>query len=120
MHKYGFEKLYVWQNAKSLVVVIYKITKKFPAEERFGLTSQIRRAAISVPSNIAEGSARISLKDQAHFTQIAYSSLIEVLNHFYIAIDLNYIENDDFKLIRKEIEKISNQLNALRKTQIKK
>ena len=84
-HIYSFEKLRVWQNAKDLVVEVYKITRNFPDEGKFGLTSQVRRAALSVTANIAEGSGRTSSKDQAHFYQMAYSSLLELLNHFYIS-----------------------------------
>jgi four helix bundle protein len=118
MHSYSFEKLDVWQNARKMTAQIYKITNKFPENEKYGLVSQIRRASVSIAANIAEGSARTSSKDQAYFTQIAYSSMIELLNHFYIASDLNYINNDEFKTIREYIEKISNQLNALRKSQL--
>jgi four helix bundle protein len=91
---YSFEKLNTWIEARKLVKSIYAITEKFPAEEKFGLMLQIRRASISVVSNIAEGSARISPKDQAHFSQIAYSSLMEVLNQLIIANDLNFISNE--------------------------
>ncbi len=118
MYTYSFEKLDVWQNARKMTVLIYKITSKFPESEKYSLVPQIRRAAVSITANIAEGSARTSAKDQAYFTQIAYSSLIEVLNHFYIALDINYINKEDFNLIRSEIEKISGQLSALRKSQI--
>jgi len=118
MHSYSFEKLDVWHNAREMTVLIYKITNRFPDTEKYGLVSQIRRASVSIAANIAEGSARTSSKDQAHFTQIAYSSMIEVLNHFFIALDLKYIDNEEFIFIRERIEKISNQLNALRKSQL--
>jgi four helix bundle protein len=80
-HTYGFEKLKVWQLGREFVVRIYQVSAGFPVDERFGLTNQIRRAAVSVPANIAEGCSRISGKDQAHFSQFAYSSLMEVLSH---------------------------------------
>ena len=70
-HQYSFEKLNVWLEARNLVRWIYKMTDTFPSDERFGLVMQLRRAAISVVSNLAEGSARKSPKDQAHFSQIA-------------------------------------------------
>ena len=76
MHTYSFEKLEVWKEARELVVWIYSITKEYPSEEKFGLVTQLRRAAVSVVSNLAEGSSRKSAKDQAHFSQIAYSSLL--------------------------------------------
>lgn len=75
---YSFEKLDVWKKARILTGTIYKISAKFPPEERFGLTSQIRRASVSVCSNLAEGSGRVSGKEQARFTEIAYSSLLEL------------------------------------------
>ena len=90
-YRYSFEKLRVWQNARKFVLDVYKITNNFPSHEKFGLVDQIRRAVVSVPANIAEGSSRLSAKDQAHFKNIAYSSLMEVLSHFYLALDLNYI-----------------------------
>lgn len=119
-YQFSFEKLKVWQNSRELVAFIYKITNTFPKEERFGLVDQIRRAIISVASNLAEGSSRISSKDQAHFTNLAYSSLMEVLNQIYIANDLNYISNDLFLQLKKKISEISNQLNSLRKSQLNK
>lgn len=80
MFTYSFEKLEVWIESKKLTTDLYFITKNFPPEEKFGLTSQIRRASISVCSNIAEGSARKINKDKAHFTIMGFSSAVEVLN----------------------------------------
>lgn len=117
---FSFEKLNVWVDSKALVKLIYLITKKFPSEEKFGLTSQLRRASISVASNIAEGSSRNTNKDKAHFSTMAFSSLMEVLNQIIIARELNFIEEIDYQTIRIEIEKISNKVNALRKSQINK
>lgn len=79
-YKYSFEKLQVWQLAKSFTVSIYKMTEKFPEIEKFGLTGQLRRASVSICSNIAEGNSRISKKERAYFFQIAFSSTMEVLN----------------------------------------
>ena len=90
MHKeyqYSFEKLKVWQNARKFVLEVYQITDRFPKHEKFGFIDQIRRASVSISANISEGSSRISYKDQAHFTNIANSSLMEVLSHFYLALD---------------------------------
>ena len=95
-YQFGFEKLKVWQNSRELIVSVYKITNDFPKEEKYCLADQIRRAVISVASNLAEGSSRISVKDQAHFTNLAYSCLMEVLNQLYISNDLNYISADIF------------------------
>ena len=110
---YSFEKLGVWQEARSFSVSIYKITAKFPQEEKFGLVSQLRRGTISIASNIAEGSARTSHKDQANFYQIAYSSALEVLNQLIISCDLGFISNEDLVILRDKIESISFKLNSL-------
>lgn len=92
------------------------MTASFPNEEKFGLVSQMRRAVVSVSSNIAEGSARKTNKDQAHFYTTAYGSLIELLNQVILSLDLNYIESEQYSELRESISLISNQLNALRKS----
>jgi four helix bundle protein len=115
---FSFEKLNVWIDSKELIKLIYIVPKKFPDEEKFGLTNQLRRASISVASNLAEGTSRKTYKDKAHFTTMSYSSLMEVLNQTIIAKDLNYISNDDYTILRTQIEKISNKLNALRNSQL--
>lgn len=117
---YSFEKLEVWQNARKLTVEIYQITKKFPKSELFGITNQIRRAAISISSNIAEGSGRKSAKDQAHFTTIAYGSLLELINQLIISADLLFLLKKDLKTIRLSIDQIARQLNSLRNYQYSK
>jgi len=89
-----FEDLIVWQKAHELVVQIYCITKDFPSDERFGLTSQIRRAVVSVTSNIAEGFIRFGVNDKKRFYNMAYSSLIEVKSQLYVARDLFYVNED--------------------------
>lgn len=114
MHIYAFEKLVVWQESKGLIIYLYKLTAKYPAEEKFGLTNQLRRAALSVASNIAEGSSRKSFKDQAHFYQIAYGSLLEVLNQLLISFELTFVSEEELDTCRLKIESISNKLNALR------
>jgi four helix bundle protein len=120
MHLYSFEKLDAWQEGKKLVVELYKITGAFPAEERFGITMQIRRASISVVSNIAEGSARSSAKDQAHFYQVAYSSLIEILNQLIIAQALTFINEKALSEVRTSIEGLLSKIAALRNAQLSK
>ena len=117
-HKYPFEKLEVWHLSKDLTKEIYSLTKKFPPDEKFGLISQMNRAAISVASTIAEGSARISKKDQGHFSQIAYSSLMELSCQLIISFELGYLMSGDYDKLRNSIEKISNKLNALRQYQV--
>jgi len=95
-------------------------TGRFPKTETYSLVDQIRRAAISVPANLAEGTSRISPKEQSHFTAIAYGSLMELLSHFYLAMDLHYIDREVFDELKSNIFEISNQLNALRKTQFQR
>jgi four helix bundle protein len=117
MYQYSFEKLHVWKDAKELAKQVYVITGQFPSEEKFGLTSQLRRASISVSSNIAEGSSRQTSKEKAYFTSIAFSSAVEVLNQVILCLELDLIEKADYQTIRDQIEKITNKLNALRKSQ---
>ena len=117
MKTYSFEKLLVWQKSKKLAVVIYKITKDFPKDELFGMTSQMRRCGVSISSNIAEGSGRHSLKDKARFTEIAYSSALELLNQLMICMDLEYITNENYLKIRTEIEEVTFMLDSLYKSQ---
>lgn len=117
-HVYPFEKLRVWQDARRLVRSIYPLTKRFPRSEIYGLVSQINRAAVSVAANIAEGSSRISRKDQAHFSEIAYGSLMELACLLIVAVDLDFLTAEAESKLRDEIEAISRQLNALRKAQL--
>lgn len=114
MREYGFEKLNVWQSARQLTKDIYETTGNFPSEEKFGLVNQMRRAIISVSSNIAEGSSRNTPKDQSHFYNTAYSSLMEILSQIIISYDLTFINKEAVVSLREQIEKVSNQLNALR------
>lgn len=120
MYTYSFEKLDVWQMAKKLVVRIYKITSQFPVEEKYGLVSQLRRAAVSICSNLAEGSGRSTQKDQANFYNNAYSSLVEVLNQLLICYDLKWIDQNDLSSSRADIELISSKINSLRKSVLTK
>jgi|LakMenEpi03Aug12_release.lakeMendotaPanAssembly.Ray.scaffolds.fasta_scaffold339829_2 four helix bundle protein len=116
MKVYSFEKLEAWVLAKDLTKQVYLLTKKFPNEEIYGLTSQIRRASISICSNIAEGSGRTSKIDFARFIQIAYGSMMELLNQLIIAEELEYIQKDELLKMREQIDKISLILTALRKS----
>lgn len=119
MKIYSFEKLTVWQESKEFVKDIYRLTKDFPSDERFGLISQIRRASVSIASNLAEGTSRKTNKDKAHFTTIAFSSAMEVLNQIIISKELCFISNKDYILVREKLEKTTNMLNALRNAQLK-
>ncbi len=118
MFEYSFERLEVWKESIELVKMIYDVTKSFPISEKYGLTSQLRRATVSISSNLAEGSSRMSNKDKAHFTTLSFSSAMEVLNQIIIAKDLEYISEENYSEIRKNISKITNMLNSLRKSQI--
>ena len=113
-YKFSFEKLKVWVLAKELSVDIYRISESFPENEKFGLQSQIRRAAISVSSNIAEGSSRLSVKSKGNFYQIAYSSLMETYSQLHVASDLGYIKLNS--IIVDKVIAISNLLNSLHKS----
>lgn len=120
MYIFSFEKLEVWIEAKELSKMIYKITSNFPEAEKYGLISQLRRASISIASNIAEGSARKTFKDKAHFTTIAFGSAVEVLNQLIISHELNFITELDYLNLRKHLESITNKLNSLRNYQLEK
>ncbi|MGK0412050.1 MAG: four helix bundle protein [Polaribacter sp.] len=119
MYTFSFEKLEVWKEAIQLSKDIYKITSNFPYEEKFGLISQIRRSTNSIAANLAEGTSRITNKDKAHFTTIAFSTTMEVLNHLIVSKELEFISEEDYLKLRERIYKISNMLNALRKSQLK-
>lgn len=118
MYIYSFEKLEVWVEAKEFAKAIYQITSNFPDAERFGLTSQLRRAAVSIASNIAEGSARNSFKDKAHFSTVAFGSAVEVLNQLIIAHEIGFLPQIDYLQSRTLVESITNKLNALRNYQL--
>ena len=120
MYTFSFEKLEVWIEAKDFSKMIYQITSKFPETEKYGLISQLRRASISIASNIAEGSARKTFKDKAHFTTIAFGSSVEVLNQLIISYELNFISEVDYLDLRKNLESITNKLNSLRNYQLEK
>ena len=120
MKTYSFEKLDAWQEARQLAVKIYKHTKQFPEDERYGLVSQMRRSSISISSNIAEGTSRYSGKDQIRFYEIAYGSLMELLNQAIISCDLIMLPEDDLKDIRKDIDSIAHKLTRLSDAQRKK
>ena len=111
--EYSFQKLNVWQEAKKLVVEIYHLLDEFPKFEKYALCDQIRRAVVSVPSNIAEGSGRKSLKEQIHFLEISYGSLIETYNQLLIAIDLSYITEESVEAIKPRIDSVAKMINGL-------
>lgn len=109
----GFRDLIVWQKAYQLVLEIYKITKKFPKHELFGLTSQLCRAAVSVPANIAEGYERQYKKEYIQFLTIARGSLGEVETYLMLAKDLEYIEKDTYNNLEEKRQEIGRLLRGL-------
>jgi four helix bundle protein len=113
MYTFSFERLAVWTKSRLFTKKIYKLTRSFPDYEKFGMAGQLRRAIISVCSNIAEGSSRKSKKDQLHFYNMAFSSLMETLNQLIISHDLDYLDNQSLADSRSEIHEISLMLNGL-------
>lgn len=114
MNKYSYKNLNVYQDAKSLVVDVYKLLKVFPPEEKYALCDQIRRAAISITSNIAEGMNRMSDKEKAHFLGFAYASMMEVDSQLDVSVDLGYITIEQYSTIEEKMDCIARQLSALR------
>ena len=108
----SFTDLQVWQEAHKLVLMVYKLTKKFPKEELFSLTNQIRRAVISVTSNIAEGFSRQSYKEKLQFYYMALGSLTELQNQLLIAKDLNYLNQTEFDKVVEQAISVHKLLNA--------
>jgi len=109
----NYKELKVWQKAYQLCITIYKITKHFPKEERYGLTSQIRRSAVSVPSNIAEGYGRKTTQEYMQSLYIAYGSHCELETQIMISKDLGYIKSDDFQELQQNIGDVERMLKAL-------
>jgi len=116
MAELRFKDLDVWKVSMDLVVKVYEITREFPKSEQFGLASQLQRAAVSIPSNIAEGSGRGTRKDFAHFLDQARGSLFEVISQLEISRSLNYGDSDKIKAIQLEYEILGMRINALIKT----
>jgi four helix bundle protein len=113
---FGFEKLDVWQKAIEFADVVYSTTRSFPADERFGLTNQMRRAAVSISSNIAEGSSRSSRKDFARFIEIATGSLIEVVSQSHVGRNQGFLTPEEFQTIDAASEEQSRMLSGLRRS----
>ena len=116
MEVFGYRKLIAYQKAKEVVKRTYQLLKKFPSEERYAMCDQLRRAAVSITSNIAEGVNRFSVKDKAHFIEIAYGSLMEVSSQIEIAEELCYISSEDRlsmdMLIEEDARLLSGLLNS--------
>lgn len=112
----SFEKLEAYQLSREYVKLIYHLSDGFPAKEDYALTSQIRRAAVSITSNIAEGTSRFSSKDKIHFLEIAYGSLLETVSQLQVAMDVEYITELEYKAATEQVEQIKNKLTYLRKS----
>lgn len=123
MEVFGYRNLIAYQKAKEVVKRTYKLLKKFPAEERYAMCDQLRRASVSITSNIAEGINRFSVKDKAHFIEMAFGSLMEVSSQFEIAEELGYITVEDRmsmdELIKEEARLLSGLQNSYKPEAIK-
>jgi four helix bundle protein len=113
MEVFGYRRLIAYQKAKEVVKKSYKLLKRFPAEERYAMSDQLRRSSVSITSNIAEGINRYSVKDKSHFIEIAYGSLMEVSSQFEIAEDLGYITSEDRLSMDQQIEEVARLLSGL-------
>lgn len=119
MYTYSFEKLELWKESKEFTKSIYILTSTFPDSEKYGLVLQLIKSSFSIFYTIAEGSERNSFKDQAHFTTMAFSATVEVLNQLILSFELNFIDQKDYYKLRQDIESITTKLNALRNYQVK-
>ena len=113
---FGFERLAVWRKAIEFADTVYSVTRKFPLDERFGLTNQMRRSAVSISSNIAEGSSRHSSKDFARFIEIATGSLFEVISQSFISRNQGLITPEEFDILYKAAEEQGRMLSGLRRS----
>ena len=111
---FQFEKLLAWQKAKELTRCVYQSIAEFPQHEQYALSSQIKRAVISIPSNIAEGSGRTSMKEKIHFLEIAYGSLTETYCQLLIASELGYLSSDDLIAVKPMFKETSRLISGLR------
>ena len=120
MEVFGYRKLIAYQKAKEVVKRTYKLLKKFPSEERYAMCDQLRRASVSITSNIAEGVNRYSVKDKSHFIEIAFGSLMEVSSQFEIAEELGYITTEERismdELIKEDARLLSGLQNSYKHT----
>ena len=118
--KFTFEKLDVWKKSKELVKEVYNLLNQFPDTERYSLCDQLRRSIVSVPSNIAEGSGRPSVKERIRFMEIAYGSLMEAFCQLQLAVELKYISENAVTNIRPKFEELAQMLSGFRKALLSK
>ncbi len=109
----NYKELIVWQKSRMLVKSVYSISTQLPSEEKFGLISQIRRCAVSIPSDIAEGVSRTSKKEFAYFLEIAYGSSFELETQLLLCIDINFLPNDMINLVISELQEIQKMIYSL-------
>jgi four helix bundle protein len=118
MKTYSFETLDAWQKARNLAIFTYEMTRDFPKEEQYGLVSQMRRASVSICSNLAEGNSKFSGKEKARYTETSYCSLMELLNQVLITAELSYVTPDKVIQFRNHVDIVSLLLTELRKAQL--
>ena len=111
-----FRKLIVWQKAMELVRTVYRASKNFPSDERYALTDQLRRAVVSIPSNIAEGMGRMSIKERIHFLEISYASIMEVTCQLDISYSLGYISETELVNAESLAATLTKVMSGLRKS----
>tara|TARA_R110000868_G_C10939398_1_gene766947 strand:- start:937 stop:1287 length:351 start_codon:yes stop_codon:yes gene_type:complete len=114
MHR--FKELEIWKRSRLFCAEIYSLTSKFPDSEKFGLTNQLRRASVSIPSNIAEGSSRKSNKDFSRFLEITLGSCYEIETQLLIAFDLNFISNEELNKLSNDLESIIKMTSKFKST----
>ena len=119
LRKFSFENLEVYEKARALVSDVYRIQNDFPKEEQFGLGDQIRRAAVSILANLAEGSGRQSIKEKVHFVEISYGSLMEVFCELQTACDIGYMKEEQLNALRQQFTDIAKMLSGMRKSMLK-
>ena len=115
---FSYERLRVWQKAVDFAKLVYQVTKDFPRDEVFGLTSQMRRASVSVAANIAEGSSRSTGKDRARFVEIAYGSLCELATLFHIANSQDMVTQQQLEVARMDIAEMCRMLSGLKRANL--
>ena len=120
VESFGYRRLDAYKYAMSFTTEVYKLLKTFPKEEQYALCDQLRRAAVSIPSNIAEGMGRSSIKEQVHFLEIAYGSLNETMCQIEIARNLGYITDLQLNPIEEQVRILGKLLSGLRKSKIQK
>ena len=116
--QFQFEKLKAWQEARKLVVNVYQLLEKFPKTENYALSDQLRRAVVSVPSNIAEATGRLAIKEQIHFLEIAYASLMELYCQLQIAVDLGYMTPEELQLVKRKVFTTSKLISGLHSSKV--